>query len=207
VVAAVTESAHSNRLVLLLIAGLPVTMILLATWLWYFVERGDIDLVQVMGTANRGELLSPPLPLQDLTLFNSDGEPVQLFTPDNSLWRILIPAADRCEEECEQRLYYTRQIRTAMGKYEDRIERIYLGGDRQQAALFPQALQAQHPGLKILYTPGSVLEDLREAADAQHLPAYYLVDPRGWVMMSYNAEMDGKAIMADLKFLLKNSSG
>ena len=51
---------HNIRLTLLLIAGLPVTMILLATWLWFYVASGKINLVDLLGTANRGELLSPP---------------------------------------------------------------------------------------------------------------------------------------------------
>ena len=52
---------RGGRAILLLIAGLPVTMILAATWLWYFVERGDIDIVGVLGTANSGEILSNPV--------------------------------------------------------------------------------------------------------------------------------------------------
>ena len=42
-----------------LIAGIPLTMILAATWLWYFVVRGDLDLVCALGTANQGTLVQP----------------------------------------------------------------------------------------------------------------------------------------------------
>ena len=35
---------------------------------------------------------------------------------------------------------------------------------------------------------------------------WYLADPAGWVMMTYNAEVSYKDVIADLKFLLKNSS-
>jgi cytochrome oxidase Cu insertion factor (SCO1/SenC/PrrC family) len=194
-------------MVVLFIAGLPVTMILLASWLWYYVDQGDIDLVQVLGTANRGELLSPPIPLQGVSLYDGDGERVELFAAGNNRWRILIPATGHCDETCAQHLYYTRQIRTAMGAYADRIERIYLGREEQVVALFPQALRQQHPGLKILYTSGAEPSGIWEHAPVPGGPAYFLVDPRGWVMMSYRAGMDGKAVMADLKFLLKNSSG
>jgi hypothetical protein len=34
---------------------------------------------------------------------------------------------------------------------------------------------------------------------------WYLVDPSGWIMMSYNRDNSYKDVMADLKFLLKNS--
>ena len=201
-----TESGNSNRMVVLFIAGLPVTMILLATWLWYYVERGDIDLVQVLGTANQGELLSPPLPLHDVALYDGTGAVVELFAADNSLWRILIPARGNCNAACVQRLYYTRQIRTAMGKYTDRIERLYVGREEHAIAMFPQDLRQQHPGLKILYTRGSELARLWEQSGTQSEPAYFLVDPRGWVMMSYDSEVSYKGVLSDLKFLLKNSS-
>ena len=46
-----------NRMVLLLIGGIPVILVLVATWLWYFVAHGDLDLVGMLGTANRGSLV------------------------------------------------------------------------------------------------------------------------------------------------------
>ena len=35
---------------------------------------------------------------------------------------------------------------------------------------------------------------------------WYLADPAGWVMMSYNSDVSYKDVISDLKFLLKNSS-
>ena len=62
--------------------------------------------------------------------------------------------------------------------------------------------------MKLLYTSSSsfqaLLEDNRTGSGQ---PAYYLVDPHGWIILSYQADMDGKDLMADLKFLLKNSNG
>ena len=203
-----TEPAGKNRLTLLLIAGLPVTMILLATWLWFYVASGKIDLVELLGTANNGELLSPPLPLQDINVYNSEDKLVTLFAVDNELWRILIPAPQHCEQACIQDLYYTRQIHTALGKYHNRIERIYLTRDRELAQGFPRDLQGEHPGLKVLYTPDADAAELWQQLLAdESQTGYFLVDPRGWIMMSYRSDMDGKDVMSDMKFLLKNSSG
>jgi hypothetical protein len=36
---------------------------------------------------------------------------------------------------------------------------------------------------------------------------WYLVDPAGWIMMSYNDQIPYKDVIADLKFLLKNFGG
>ena len=54
------QQRRNNRIVLLSIIGIPVTMILAASWLWYFVVQGDLDLVGTLGTANRGTLVQPP---------------------------------------------------------------------------------------------------------------------------------------------------
>ena len=36
---------------------------------------------------------------------------------------------------------------------------------------------------------------------------WYLVDPYGWIMMSYDDSVGYRDVMGDLKFLLKNSGG
>ena len=198
-----------NRMVLLFIAGLPVTVILLATWLWIYVIDGEINLVEIMGTANRGQLISPPLALREQSLRNAETETVELFTADDPRWRILVPGNGGCAESCQQVLHYTRQIHTAMGKYQNRIARVLLVDDVAAAQSFPADLAEQHPNLEVLYNAQQTsdwyfpLDGLPEGKKA----AYYLVDPQGWVMMYYSADADGKDVMADLKFLLKNSNG
>ena len=202
-----TEAANKNRQLLLLIAGLPLIMVLLASWLWFYVASGDIDLVAWLGTANKGELLSPALPLKDLQLTDHAGQPVYPFV-GAPRWRILIPGAGVCDEDCGQLLYYTGQIHTAMGKYATRIERVYLitGGDAGE--MFSQPVLQQHPDLKVLYTSAPAWSGLVAGAlGADTRAAYFLVDPRGWIMMYYKSETDGKDVMVDLKFLLKNSRG
>ena len=67
------NSTTRNRMVLLLIGGIPLTVALVATWLWYFVVRGDLDLVNILGTANRGELVQPPRQLDDQVLLDGVG--------------------------------------------------------------------------------------------------------------------------------------
>ena len=43
-------------------------------------------------------------------------------------------------------------------------------------------------------------------AEYRNDPArWYLVDPAGWIMMSYSTDNSYKDVIADLKFLLKNS--
>ena len=83
------DNRTNNRMVLLLIAGIPVTMILGATWLWYFVVRGDLDLVGALGTANRGALVQPPRQIDGML-----GQLVLALADLDNLLRLADVAAD-----------------------------------------------------------------------------------------------------------------
>jgi hypothetical protein len=214
------DRATNNRMVLLLIAGIPVTVILASTWLWWFVVRGDLDLVGMLGTANRGDLVQPPRQLEQASLYDSDGRVFELRDAEPR-WALLVPAADGvCDRPCEHSLYLTRQIHMAMGKEFNRIQRYYVGDrpvsetalpvdalsdDRPAPPDFAQFLATEHRGLKALSIDVATFEQLFPER-AEDPSTWYLVDPAGWVMMSYTEEVPYKDVIADLKFLLKNSS-
>ena len=101
-----TSTGNRNRLILLLIAGIPLTMILAASWLWYFVMRGDLDLVAILGTANRGTLVQPPRQITDVRILERDGYEFQL-TDLEPRWTFIVPhSGDSCGPDCEQTLYF-----------------------------------------------------------------------------------------------------
>jgi cytochrome oxidase Cu insertion factor (SCO1/SenC/PrrC family) len=204
----VTSSINSNRRMLLLIAGIPVLVILTASWLWFYVASGKLDLVNILGTANRGTLLSPPVPVDELQAVDAAGQAFVDYQSEPALWRILIPGDAGCDTDCQQVLQYTRQIHTAMGKHKLRIQRVFLGLDMDGTAPQVIELAAQYPDMKLLYTAASRFRVVA-AVGMPDLkpPAYYLIDPNGWIMLAYSADADGKDLMADLKFLLKNSNG
>lgn len=214
------QSTTHNRMVMLLIAGIPVTMILVATWLWYFVVRGDLDLVGMVGTANRGTLVQPPRQLDEAVVFNQNGVDFR-YADLEPRWTMLIPAAGaRCDAACENSLYVTRQIRVAMGKEFNRLRRLYVNetgvSDTQLAvsrlsdqhpvpASFSSYLAEEHRGLKALVlAPGQYGALFEE--HSKDPTTWYLADPAGWIMMSYNVQTSYKDVIADLKFLLRNSS-
>ncbi len=214
------EKIRNNRLVLLTILGIPLTMMLAATWLWYFVIEGDLDLVGALGTANSGELVQPPRPIDEYAMREDTGALFKYGDFDPK-WTFVIPgASDSCDEYCENTLYVTRQIHIAIGKEFSRIRRVYLSeyavsatalaverlsDDRPAPPDFKALLESEHRGLKAL-----TLADGGYAAlfpeHASDRSTWYLVDPAGWIMMSYNSEHHYKDVISDLKFLLKNSS-
>jgi hypothetical protein len=207
-------------MVLLLIAGIPVTMMLAATWLWWFVVRGDLDLVGMIGTANRGELVQPPRKLDEAGLLDHYGREFR-YGDLEPRWALLVPASGGvCNRDCEHSLYLTRQIHVAMGKEFNRIRRLYAGdvpladtalgvdalSDQRPAPdTLAELLEQEHRGLQPLSVgPGAYATLFAEQREDP--TTWYLVDPAGWVMMSYNSEVSYKEVIADLKFLLKNST-
>jgi hypothetical protein len=214
------DHTNNNRMVLLLIAGIPLTMILAATWLWYFVAHGDLDLVGALGTANRGALVQPPRQLDDVALFEDTGARFKYEDLDPR-WTLLIPGSGgNCNAGCEKSLYLTRQIHVAMGAESKRIRRLYvsespsgkialtvtiLSDQRPAPPDFADFLALEHRGLKALTLSG-VDHGKIFAEYGEDASTWYLVDPRGWVMMSYNSDIPYKEVISDLKFLLKNSA-
>lgn len=219
------QIGNNNRLVLLSIIGLPVTMILAATWLWFFVVNGKLDLVQILGTANKGTLVEPPRQLLDAAPREPGGIAlVETGTPggdtQRSRWTLLVPLdGNECGPACEHSLYLTRQIHIAMGKEFNRIGRYLVGStdlrdaeltveqlsdQRPAPADFTAYLQAEHRGLAALQVDGAAHRELFSEYYAEP-GTWYLMDPAGWVMMSYTDEVNYKDVIADLKFLLKNS--
>ena len=76
--------------------------------------------------------------------------------------------------------------------------------DHSHATLVSQAESLTR--LRALQTGPRELDTLFPEVTAEP-STWYLVDPAGWVMMTYNADISYKEVIADLKFLLKNSGG
>jgi hypothetical protein len=117
---------RGGRVILLLIGGLPVTMILAATWLWYFVERGDIDIVGALGTANSGEILSNPVNIRNRLFADIDGSDTSLDALEPKWTFVIVNSGDTCDATCSELLYLTRQIRIAIGRDFHRIQRVLI---------------------------------------------------------------------------------
>jgi len=213
------DQIKNNRLIFLSIVGIPITIVLAATWLWYFVAKGDLDLVAILGTSNHGTLVQPPRALDDGGMREVDGTAFSYaeLTPQ---WTFLVPGGTGCDAGCEKVLYLTRQIHQAMGKEFNRIRRFYVSDTGLTATRFELArLSDERPAPADFQTyMANEQQDLKAFTvssdrfsalfpEYSNNPAtWYLVDPAGWIMMSYNSEVSYKEVMADLKFLLKNSS-
>jgi hypothetical protein len=132
---------------------------------------------------NYGELIAPrPL----------SGPPFQEL---RGKWLLVSFDAAACDAYCERKLYFMRQVRTAQGKEQARVERVWIITD---AGTPRPELVAAIEGTRI----GKARPDAFPGNPADHV---YVVDPLGNLMMRYPRDPDPSRMLKDLQRLLKYS--
>ena len=202
-----------SRLPLALIVGTPLIMLLAASWLWYFVVHGNLDLVGAIGTANNGTLVTPPRQIRGASFTDDAAAAVEWADLDPRWTMVVVNSGSVCEDLCAERLYVTRQIHIALGKEFNRVQRVMLS-DIAVAGMtivkegvardFLGFLGESDRGLvPFAVEPGMLETSFPEISTQPN--QWFLVDPSGWIMMRFEDDLDFKAVISDLKFLLKNS--
>jgi cytochrome oxidase Cu insertion factor (SCO1/SenC/PrrC family) len=191
-----------GRRQLLLLAALFFVPLALAFWMYYGAGSWRPG-----GDVSKGDLIDPARPLPKIALPTLQGVPTD---PDflTGKWTMIYVGDGLCDEQCRKALYLTRQSRVALNKDIDRVQRVFVVTDHCCDREF---LAAEHPDL--------VVVRVEDAASAQLLapfPAYdgvpvgaagriYLVDPLGNLLMSYPPGAPDKALLTDVKKLLRLS--
>ena len=184
------------------------------------------------GHVNAGDLIQPARPLPSLSLpLWGTGTTAPNFLKHK--WTFLYVAAGPCADACRTRLYDTRQVRLALDRDMDRVQRVFIADPDCCDARW---LHEQHPDLITIRTgvavtpllallPGqegatfSAAEasktagsvdthpnDARAPPSDVQAPRVYLIDPLGNLMMSYAAGAKAKGMLEDMKRLLRLSS-
>ena len=189
------NSGRWKMIGVLLVCATPV----LLSYFTYYVIRPE-------GRRNYGELIDPQRPLPSLRTEGLDGKFSDLRALKNQ-WLLISVGSARCEEACQHRLYFQRQLREALGKEKDRLEAVWLIND---AAAVDRLLR---PGLAtstVLRVPADGLAQWLRPASNQLLEDHlYLVDPLGNWMMRFPANMDAAGAAKakrDLDRLLRASA-
>jgi len=158
------------------------------------------------GRVNSGELVQParPLPSLALPLLGSGN------TDPNFLkgkWTLLYVRFGSCNEDCRTRLYDTRQVRLALDRDMNRVQRVFIAGSDCCDAQF---LHEQHPDLITIRASAAAAPLLALLPGQGSVNAtqasVYLIDPLGNLMMSYAADAKAKGMLEDMKRLLRLSS-
>jgi len=183
------------------------------------------------GRVNAGELIEPPRPMPSLALpLMSSGETQAAFLKHK--WTLLYVKRGPCTQSCRNSLYDTRQVRLALNRDMDRVQRVFIADSDCCDAGF---LQTEHPDLIVIRAsaaaapllallPSPPTDSERTGsggaaaggahsgvsdpggASAADAPPTYLIDPLGNLMMFYAAAARPKGMLEDLKRLLRLSS-
>jgi hypothetical protein len=155
---------------------------------------------------NRGDLIDPARPLPELSLPAAARDADHQTKADflKGKWTLLYYGAGDCSARCRTDLYNTRQIRIALNRDMDRVQRVFLA--EGECCDWP-FLEKEHPDLlTVRATPEAApLVTLLPAVDGilpLQADRVYLIDPLGNLMMSYAPNARPKGMLEDLKRLL-----
>ena len=189
--------AHGRlkMLLVLLVCAAPV----IASYLTYYVIRPQ-------GRSVHGELIDPQRPMpsaQALPLTDAQGRSVLPVTLKGQ-WLLVVVGGGDCDAVCERQLYLQRQLREALGKNKDRIDRVWLVDDGRPVR---ESLRPALEGATVLSAPREAVAAWLEPAAGQPLGAhFYVIDPMGHWMMRFPAPSDPTAVKRDLEKLLRASA-
>jgi len=207
------QQQQSSRRVMLLIFAIFLLPVVIAYSAHFFGWYKQV------GTNNRGLLLDPPIDFSELSLLNENNQP---FSNEDYLrtWFMVYVMPDNCEKACENSLYLMRQTALALGPEKHRIKQLVLHWSKNQpkwqelaTTQFPNFLSyfGEQKQVDDSFMRGidPVVDNTNQASNAGRI---YIMDPWGFIMLSYPAEADekesilkGKDLLLDLKRLLKVS--
>ncbi len=200
-----TVHGRLKMLLVLLVCAAPVV----ASYLAYFVVRPA-------ARSNYGDLIEPQRPIPEaLGLSDLRGAPVDPASLKGQ-WLVLVVAGGACDARCERHLWLQRQLREALGRDKERVDKVWLVNDSalpRPATLAAVGADAQG-GLgtgnaaSVLRVAPQALSAWLTAAPQQALEDHlYIVDPRGHWMMRMPAQPDPSRLKRDIDRLLRASSG
>jgi cytochrome oxidase Cu insertion factor (SCO1/SenC/PrrC family) len=149
-----------------------------------------------LARVNNGELVNPPRDVSNLvTVIGAGGErlPADLLTGQ---WSVVHVVEAACDQRCEDELYQTRQVWTALGKDASRVQRVLFSLDLAAPELAAD-LRLEHPDL--------ITAKLEGAAFGDGMDSVWLVDPLGNLILRYPPGHPSRGLLKDIKRLLKLS--
>jgi len=160
----------------------------LAALLLYYVPA-DLDwLPRLPGSR---ELLDPPLAAPSAWLEVTPGDPYR--------WFLIYAKIAPCDRPCSAALERLRQVHAALAGDADRVQRVFW-----HAGAAPDIPDRDLWLRNIDDTAGeSTVRAL--GADRLEVGRVYVADPRGYLVVSYPADVEQKELLRDLKRLLSAS--
>ncbi len=189
------EARRRGRQVLLIIAAMFLLPVVVAFAMYYG------KLWRPAGSASKGELIQPARPLEFAGLRHADGSAAgaDVFA---GKWTLIYIGDGACDADCRTALVFGRQSRLALNNEMTRVQRVFLATGNCCAKDY---FAAEQPGLIALDASAPEARALLAQFPAEQRNSLYIVDPLGNLMMRHDAANTSKALLTDLKKLLKLS--
>jgi len=189
------EARRRGRQVLLILAAVFFLPVIIAFAMYYG------GFWRPSGSSSQGQLIAPARPLEFAGLKQADGTPAgaDVFA---GKWTLVYIGDGACDAECRKTLVYARQSRLALNNEMTRVQRVFLATGSCCARDY---LSAEQPGLIALDASAPEARELLAQFPDDRRLSIYIVDPLGNLMMRHGAAGTSKALLTDLKKLLKLS--
>lgn len=121
---------------------------------------------------------------------------------DESRWQLLVSAPQNCAADCRHLVYLARQLNIGLGQDSARATHA-LAIDQPLDAEYTAKLTREYPKLQRYPLDMSQYNKAAPGVEAPHL---WIVDPHGNLVLRYDAKVNGKDLLNDLRQLLKLSN-
>ena len=198
--AGAARRTRSGRLKMLLVLGVCAAPVI-ASYLTYFVIRPE-------GRNNYGDLVQPlrPFPV-DLPLTDLHGAAVPAASLKGQWLLVVVSGAD-CNAVCEKHLWVQRQLREALGREKDRLDKVWLIDDAGAPKKSVLEGVTTNTDATVLRVPAQALAAWLQPAAGQALEDHmYIIDPLGNWMMRVPPSPDPAKLKRDVEKLLRASAG
>lgn len=157
-------------------------------------------------TVNVGELVKPPLPLGTSGLRLANGEALR---PDGlrGKWRIASVAVKNCGMSCRNSLTTMRHVQLALGKHVLRVQRVLFLPKGSESV--DRKLLEEYPRPLVLTIDEGLAEFLGQLGIGSSEPErtrFFIIDPRGRLILKYPDATYFAGMVKDLSRLLKASN-
>lgn len=196
-----TRQTIRSWLPMLLILLLFITPLFLAT---YIKERKSLF---ELGTTNRGHLLTPATSLAGFKFTTAAGGDLSLSLLQNK-WGLIYIAPQACQETCIENIYKIQQLKDAIRIKNPNFYTMVITNPHDTKTNPVYALIRQHYPTTLYVVMNKseltqLFQSLPTGTQNNNIELLYIVDPKGYLVMSYPPGEAGQAILRDLKTLVK----
>jgi cytochrome oxidase Cu insertion factor (SCO1/SenC/PrrC family) len=165
---------------------------------WYLVFFTDFK--KEDGGTQKGKIISPVISLGELEVYDIKNDTVSSI---NDKWTLVFFVESECNQFCEDKLYEVRQIRLALGKDRDKVDRLLVSRKIQSWEAFSDSFNGQK------YIDPKSKDYERLVKKFEEYPKFdtsgtYLIDPFGFLMMKYKLDANPMGTIKDIERLIRN---